>query len=102
MRDKVKREAFRPYLQDETQRVREAIAAKTYALDTVKAACMAAASKGFASVTLPPPAALDLARTDAGAAARAWLLEQGLRAVWENRTDRETGEFYPVLVISWD
>lgn len=102
MRDKVKREAFRPFLQDETHRVREALAAKTYALDAVKAACVAAASKGYGSVTLPPPTALDLARTDAGAAARAWLIEQGLRATWEKRTEPATGEVYPVLVIDWD
>jgi hypothetical protein len=102
MRAKVETVKLGPALANEAQRAREALAAKVYALDAVKAACLDAATKGFSTLTLPPPAPVDLARTEAGSAARAWLMKEGVRAVWENRTMPATGETFPVLVISWD
>lgn len=102
MRARIDRAALGPFLRDEAQRAREALAATIFALDAIKSACTEAAGKGFSTLTIKPPAPLDLARTEAGARAREWLTEQGTRAVWENRMDADTGETFPVLVVSWD
>jgi hypothetical protein len=102
MRAKVELIPLGRFLRDEAQRAREALAKTVYGLDTVKAACLDAAAKGYPGLTIKPPAPLDLARTEAGRAALAWLADQGARAVWENRTDPATGETFPVLVVSWD
>jgi hypothetical protein len=90
------------HLADTAFDAREKLAAQIYSLEAVRTVCTEAAGKGYPGVTIKPPAPLDLARTEAGRAARAWLTDQGARAVWENRTDPATGDTFPVLVVSWD
>lgn len=99
MRHPVK--ALMAELRRTAQASREAVAAKLYGQESLRAAMVAAAGTGFETVTIGGPDGLDLRETPAAVASLAWLAGEKLTARWDQRNVPGIAGSTFDLVVSW-
>lgn len=80
---------------------RERAAHELLAWEKVEAAIREAAGKGFAQVTLAPPAPVEVRHTDQATQTETRLRQLGFIPRWEERPGPEPGTLYHALVVSW-